>query len=422
MANEDGTTPTSSVTDESTPINGEASYSRLLKAETGHSSYESYLKATNGPDSAFADFLMSILKMRRASLAAIGETQTGGHCVILEIRKSQDGGNKIGKFTDVHFITKDLKRSGRIYNQDNEQVYSSRNERLLLLLKAVLSPVLEHHVRIILWYTEYADSGLEMIDILGTVLGVPASFMDVLLSRHTTADLNQLDRKSIIGLESDYLHHDYVVIGNFVAAFLSQKGNSSSYKGPTVLLVYSSTGKVDDQYGDETVRHLEHEARQHLSPWSTEEPQSSYLKHLNEGSHKTFILVLLHLLYQPGETDCADSHLFYISLLPILRFNTALLRKRHNAAQQTFSEIKATDEHADSLDSVCFDLRREIEGFEDRIDIFQGLVLAGDGEEFFQSNQYLAVKRRWIPVLAMARRLESEIRDHMLLTVSKLSI
>ena len=140
-------------------------------------------------------------------------------------------------------------------------------------------------------------------------------------------------------------------------------------------------------------------------------------------SHHEHYTKLLHrVLDQKPETNRSATCLSYSSLLPILRFQGAFLQDYYRVAQAAFSQVKATDEYANGLDEKSFDLRRALEGFEDSVQVFTSYIINRGDENFLNSAEYRAAKKLWVSILPMARRLETEIRDHMQLMVAKLSI
>ena len=247
----------------------------------------------------------------------------------------------------------------------------------------------------------------DWISILGNTLNIPPSYVELLLRRHHIKSGSS---------RSNILDPDYVVVDSSIAVQLPGKHTTPSTDKSTILIIYmghyegGNFGLIDRmlRYRDPSVLASE------LPATIDEMDHQSY--------HRRYMIVLSRLLDRECETYFETSHLFYTSLLPILQCQGIYLQEMYEKTQVAYSQIKANEGYVEWLNGKCFNLRRAIEGFEDKLSTFHNYIMMRGDEAFLHSTEYLAAQEHRKAVVEMARRLETEIRDYMQVMVSQLSI
>lgn len=392
------------------PTSHDPDYRSVLEAETGYIAYESYLDTCIPRIPDHYGVAESLREQRRKEAAKPVDRTTvpDGRCVILDVSKSRGLVDKIEARLELS-----CEKSIRMLDS-GWQNPRNRNAAAIALLRALRLPLAENCSRIILWYMVNAKLDLEWIDILGLVLKIPPSYFQILLRKQYGQGYSYKGREPDL-LDPDLLDPDHLMIGNVTATILDGRDSNFSHNEPIILMAGSS---VDFQYDPDINTHLERELR-HESPSAI---RNNYLLGWRHEHHRHYVQLLHRLLNQKCESDRSVTDLFYTSLLPILRFQVSILQHHYRRARVAFSELKATDENTDALDEKRFDLRRAIEEFENGLQVFRSHVIINYDEKWLDGPEYRAVQEQWKCVVAMARRLETEIRDQMQLMVANLSI
>ena len=387
---------------------------RDVKAETGYSSYESYVKTLAKSEYRFGHLLIHLDHLNYPHIM-----ERSGEIFILNIQK--DGS------TVTIFHAGDLKpMPPRPYQ--SSQLESGRKISTQLL-QNLRSPPEDIPARIVLWsIPRWASPHASIIEALGLGLDIDPLFFE---------SLSQF--RSIEGRLLCTRHQ--IIIGDSIATVA--QGYGRERHAPPILII---AGYFDQHFGSlkndenldqsyypivETLMNQEirgatslfRSAINRLPPYDlTSTTTYYYLKLLSKYVYKD--------CYVGSEVDA----LLLIAALPLLRLEIFRLRSQCSMIGSALRRIQygvenpgsrfgeTQEELYNKLDKHRFWLRRRLEGLQESRDTLHNLARPQNAPNWLGTKTWASQEADIGEALAMARNKELEVRDYMQLQIGNLSI
>lgn len=380
-----------------------------IKAETGFSSYKSYLEALQEIGPRFKGLLRD-LELYGHRPYALGEI------FVLDILR--DGTTSTS-----------LRMSWGSDSANGIPLNCPKSQPSTRLLQNLRSPPKNVPARIVLW--SISDSralSSDLVDALGLGLDVHPSFFETLYGIMS----DKFSPLKLIGSE-------IVVIGDVVAAVTRQyrleghappvlliAGNCNFYDlNPDIAFIH---GRSDHVYRDTAKEMFEEEigggeSLHHWRPDVSASAQSNkYLKLLSKYDLKDC------------NVDLEDDTMLLSAMLPLLHMETLRLRIQSGILQSALLEVEVQTEreHFTSefdkerayvrVEKHRFWLRRRLQGLEESRNHFVKIVRSQNATTWLESRKWLSQNVNITEVISEARAKEVEAFDYMQLQMGRLSI
>ena len=387
---------------------------RDVEAETGHSSYKSFLEALPETGPQYERLRQGIDKY-----GSFGEVH------VLEIGK--DGA------VSISMKLQGLKVVRVTITDDGSSVLETHRKKSTQLLRNLRSPPENTSARIVVCSTgdPYLHSCL--VDAIGLGLKIQPVVFASLLSKSQYGFKDSLGRP---------MGPDYVVIGNGVAAVARNYVNNKTV--PPVLfvaIIHQDQGQIrhfDVDCNDVVKEALTSEIRGSMSLCSPASevrslqdlaPESSgYLGRLN---NHVYLKFLSKYIQKGTGVDAQSEAQVLNAILALLDLEVLALRPRYEFLRTTlvtayncskFPEYVLNQHVDDALDRQRFGLRRKLEDLEESRSRFVKFARLQNAPRWLEGQPWLSQEEEIIEAVSEARAVEAEARDYMQLQIGNLSI
>lgn len=392
---------------------------RDVEAETGFSSYRSFLEALPETGPQFNDLL--------ADIGNYGFDYIFGEVHVLNIL--EDGGVSISMKVQGLYDDTVIPDSGRNLILDNDRKNCTQ------LLRNLRSPLENTLARTVVWSVPRGFSlHAGIVDAIGLGLKIQPAIFATLLS---------IVRQWNYTSSSRYTESDYVVIGNSVATVV--RNYRSNENSPPVLFV----AKVHDReinianfsrarnedYNDMVKEALTSEIHGSISlchpasdihlPIDMAPELSGYLDRL---SNYVYLNILSKYFQKGAGVDAQNDGLLLNAILPLLHLEVLYLQTQCEltqrallVAQRETSDLYKQKKHQ-VLDERRFGLRRMLEDLEESKVRFVKFARLHTSAEWLEEQLWISQKEEIIETINNARAKEAEARDYMQLQIGNLSI
>lgn len=381
-----------------------------VEAETGFSSYESFLRT--GPQ--FIDLRLSLLNAGGRYNVELGEV------FVLDILK--DGSTSVSLKLPSDGYKAGTSQEHRRYNKNSDHVLSTQ------LLQNLRSPPEDVPARIVLWSIPGSTWDIypppDIVDALGLGLKISPSFFEILFSIISHSFNSWKPNES-----------DYVKIGNGVATVARDYRLEGG--APPVLLIAGIYDLKNDpeslpptreeqRYDEEVESLLMVSLGGSISFYrrATDEPPPNDLAPRSSNQY-------LKLLTKHARTDHSLSAEYdtlpLTAILPLLHLEVLRLRVQCVIVLSNLLLLQRGVERKqqmnyDRLDQERFWLRRRVDGLEESENRFAQYVRSQDAEKFLQGKTWLSQVEDIKEAIIEARAREVEARDYLQLQIGNLSI
>ena len=403
-----------------------------IKAETGYSSYKSYVETLARSGQGLGKLLNH--------LNFSGLSDAKGEIVVLDIQKD---GSTVTSFSAIYSEGKPP-RTSQGSQLENASKMSYR------LLQNLRSPPEDIPARIVLWSITRGsrpDGGI--IEALGLGLDIDPSFFEILVQmnpllkkrhwRWYTEQAEQAVRtKQAMG-------SNQVTIGDSIVT-IAQEYRRERHPPPVLVIAGSFDMDmgfwIDDRALDQPYHgivndevHWEFSGGTSLFRSATDRvltndlasvPSNYYLKLLSKYVYKD--------CYDDAEVDTEFDTILLIAVLPLLRLEifrlrglcttmrSALRLVQFDVEDPGWTVEREKVERYTALDRYRFWLRRRLENLQESRDTFQNLARSQNAAHWLGTKQWLRQDADIGEALVMARAKEAEVRDYMQLQIGNLSI
>ena len=397
---------------------------RDVEAETGFSSYESFLEALPETGPQYKTLLRSI--------GIDDDRDTFGKVIGYNIL--EDGGVSIsinlqGGGEDAGIPYRDRNRKKVL---DNELGSCAR------LVRNLRSPPESTTARIIVWLV---PSGFSLhpglVDAIGLGLKIQPAIFDVLLSMVSTGTSKYSGR---------HLGSDYVIIGNSIAT-VARNYVTNERVPPALFVAKVHEGTTDsstlppalDEFNDDMVIEaltteiygsiLPCRPANEMRPLADLAPNSSgYLGRL---SNHVYLDVLSKYVEKGADVDAQSDGPLLNAILPLLHLEVLALRLRYEIVRRAllnayrlsagpYDDLKQPS--YDTLDGQRFELRRKLEDLNESRSRFVQFSRLQNAPKWLEGQPWLSQEEEIIEAVSEARAVEAEARDYMQLQIGNLSI
>lgn len=400
-----------------------------LQAQTGFSSYKSFLEALEETGPHFKELLRGLDEDRNKDRFAFGRPDLG-EVVVLDILndgsisvswKVQRSGDPVTITTGRHMWPSYSDRLATYFDIDHKLRTG--------LFHNLQSPPKNIPARIVLWSIPWeCDPYPGIIDALGLGLKIDPSFFEALLSI-TRPSYNSLRPKG----------SNHVKIGNSVATVA--RNYQSQGDGPPVLFVAGNfddrigiaPDKWEQRYRDMVDEDLKREIGGSVS-FSRLAIETRSSVDLASMSSNQYLNLLSNHFQKDYNTDPEDDGLLLSAMLPLLKLEILRLCVQCQILQTALLEVQDGMEFRDrypedekqiaydSLDKQRFWLRRRLEDLEESRNRFAKYVRSQGAAKWLQSKTWLSQDEDISEIVIEARAKEVEARDYMQLQIGNLSI
>lgn len=396
-----------------------------VKAETGFSTYKSFLEALKEKGLQYGDLLRELQRCGDRDDRFYGHEGSG---TIFIVDILSDGSTSIS-----------LERQ----QTDRDSMTS--------LLQNLRSPPENVPARIVIWSMPWnAPLYPEAIDALGLGLNIHPSFFEALLS---------ITKPSYVSLPSfkpglmEPSGSGHIRIGDNVATVA--RNYRPGRRAPSVSIIagchnldHSSWRNLDwknpvweengyhstvKNFLREEVLRMEISGSASLYRWATEHPRT-HMDRTTSGPPNYYLQLFSKYVQKGCGFDSKDITPLWIAMLPLLHLEILRLRAQcgfvRSVMLQVQYEVEFPNKHSDLekqdcyqvLDRQRFWLRRRLEALEEGKDCFVEFVRSQNAEEWLKSQTWLSQDERIREALAEAQTVEAEVRDYMQLQIGNLSI
>lgn len=392
---------------------------REIEAETGFSSYRSYLEAIKETE-PHAKPLLDRVQWQYISRRPLGEVfvldvlDDGRTVTSLEV----PGASNSALVSNGH-------SPGLKPGPDHE--ISSK------ILRNLRSPPDNVTARVVLWsiprgYTLHAG----VIEALGLGLDIQPSFFHCLFT--ITSPVPDFGIRVPIGSDyipvgdsiatvaQNYRHEDYAPPVLIIAGRFDLENRIEKTKPAERHLTYLDMVKevVKDEIGESGSLYRRFMERHPPVDWASV-PLNNYLRLLSKHLGRGYDLVQGY------------NALLLVAVLPLLHLETLRLRVQSREMDRTLFAVQSASEDPelpnyyrrdfyDSVDGQRFWLRRRIEGLEESRATFVRFVVSRDAATWLNGRTWLSQDAEIEVALAQARMKEAEVRDYMQLQIGNLTI
>ena len=389
-----------------------------IKAETGFSSYTSFLEALKEMDPQ-AQILLKRLKVRPSFKVDPGDI------IVLDIKKDGSPSISLENNRADNLLNQQMSRHLQASATDRERILSTQ------LLQNLRSPPCDLPARIVFWSIPSGwppDAGI--IEALGIGLDIHPSFFVSLFwvtSRQyapRTIRSNQL----LIGDSIATIARDYradrgpppvlVIAGDFDLCYRTWTKRETTWEETYVDMVKET---LNGETGGSTSLYRWATQRRSLNDIASV-PSNHYLKLLSRHVHK----------------DCNagfnNDALLLIAVLPLLHIEILRLRIQLAVVDSVFIQVQYGVEHPNQydddekqerysvLDAQRFWLRRRIECLEVSRNAFVNFACSQGFAKWLKSRTWRSRDARLRSILVAAGAKDAEVRDYLQLQIGSLSI
>ena len=408
-----------------------------VKAETGFSTYKSFLEALEKKG------LLHLGLLRKLHGDGGRNDRSYSHKVsgtIFVVDILSDGSTSISlerQLTNTEY-TKGPSFEGVMVQTDRKSITS--------LLQNLRSPPENVPARIVIWSMPWnAPLCPEAIDALGLGLKIHPSFFEALLS------ITKPSYESLPSFKPGLMEPSgsgHIRIGDNVATVA--RNYRPGRRAPSVLII---AGNHDLHYASwripawkearyhftvqnflrEEVLKLEVGGSASLYRWATEHPRT-HMDRTTSGPPNYYLQLFSKYVQKGCSFDSKDITPLWIAMLPLLHLEILRLRAQCGYVRSVmlqvqqdvefpnlYSDLEKQDCYQD-FDRQRFWLRRRLEALEEGKDCFVEFVRSQNAEEWLKSQTWLSQDENIREALAEAKTVDAEVRDYMQLQIGNLSI
>ena len=413
-----------------------------VKAETGFSTYKSFLEALEEKGLQYEHLLGELQGYGGRDDWCYGHEASG---TIFVVDILSDGSTSISLERQLFNAgyTKRPGFQGVLVQTDRKSITS--------LLHNLRSPPENVPARIVIWSMPL-DAPLchEAVDALGLCLNIHPSFFEALLSI-TKPSYGSLPFCKPGLTEPSGSGH--IRIGDNVATVA--RNYRPGRRAPSVLIIagshnlhYASWRNPDWEYPDwrearyhltvktflrEEILKMEISGSASLYRWATEHPRT-HMDRTTSGPPNYYLQLFSKYVQKGCSFDSKDITPLWIAMLPLLHLEILRLRTQCGFVRSVMLKVQNGVEFPNKysdlwkqdcyqvLDKQRFWLRRRLEALEEGKDCFVKFVRSQNAEEWLKSQTWLSQDERIREALAEAQTVDAEVRDYMQLQIGNLSI
>ena len=392
-----------------------------VKAETGFSSYKSFLKSFPRWGPRF-DWLLRRMDLRFGMPYSVPSNRNLGAVFVVDIFR--DGSTSISLNMQIN----DVSSTEPFRNIQPSQVYSERKSSTQLL-QNLRSPPENVPVRIVLWSITWEESLFPwIIDAIGLGLKIHPSFFEAL-------PLNDIVKDKLLRPNGS----DHISVGDYLAT-VAQNYRLGG-RDPPVLVVIEVHDPIDPFFETEVQPHFHEMFNEFVeeriggsvkldrAPSEQCSPDDLALTWPNQ------TLYLLVKYFQKNHTFVSeDDPPPMAGILPLLDLEVWRVRSLTRAVNAAFRDIQFTRRNPglfpdddfsteyNNLDTQRFWLRRKLEDLEESRSRFIKYVRSQKGAKWLESKAWLSQDEDIRDAIDEARTKEAEARDFMQIQIGNLSI
>lgn len=412
-----------------------------VKAETGFSTYKSFLEALEEKGLHYVGLLEKLHGYGGRDDRCYSHESSGK---IFVVNILSDGSTSISLERQLNTeYTKGPSFEGLMVQTDRKSITS--------LLQNLRSPPGNVPARIVIWSMSW-NSPLcpEAIDALGLGLNIHPSFFEALLSI-TTPSYESLPSFKPGPMEPSGPGH--IRIGDNVATVA--RNYRPGRRAPSVLIIagshnldYASWSDLDEKnpvweeagyhstvqkFLREEVLRMQISGSASLYRWATEHPRTR-MDRPTSGPPNYYLQLFSKYVQKGCSFDSKDITPLSIAMLPLLHLEILRLRAQCGFVRSVMLQVQYGVEFPNKysdlekkdcyqvLDKQRFWLRRRLEALEQGKDCFVEFVRSQNVEEWLKSQTWLSQDESIREALAEAQKVDAEVRDYMQLQIGNLSI
>ncbi|KAI4178271.1 MAG: hypothetical protein LQ346_007503 [Caloplaca aetnensis] len=362
--------------------------SARLKAKTGFTSYQEYMRAEHGQYTP----LYNIFQVEYLQQSVNTSARTGGqHCSVIDIAKSDDWS-----------ITR---------------TFDGRQQSISNLFDALNDTRASVSLRIVIWPLHESWFDVDLVNTLALILRLDPRFLSCVFAKVSGVEC--------FSTEIRPLYAKYVLMGNCIATFgrlamqekaipfvllagMSREGEplrewNMSRDIPRQLRLYKHIHLYPDIEPDTPLSYP------HEPITQTEKPDRD-----PEDLIRWYIAMLRHLLTQNGGDDITSNSLPLASLLPMLQLSSLDARDLASSIRRALAKFQFTEEESiELLYAQRKILRRWLEDTEDNMEHLERYIELYHRSEWLEGPIYKMLDSESTQLAANARHLETEVRDFL---------
>ena len=403
-----------------------------VKAETGFSTYKSFLEALKQKGLQYGDLLGELQRYGDSDDWCYRHRDSG---TIFVVDILSDGSTSIS-------LERQLINARYPKGPSFERVMVQTDRKSITsLLQDLRSPPENVPARIVIWSMPWnAPLCPEAIDALGLGLNIHPSFFEALLSV-TKPSYESLPSFKPGRMEPSGSGH--IRIGDNVATVA--RNYRPGRRAPSVLIIagsndlhYASWKNLDVKearypftvrnFLREEVLKMEISGSASLYRWATEHPRTQ-VDSTTSGPPNCYLQLFSKYVQKGCSFDSKDITPLWIAMLPLLHLEILRLRAQCGSVRSVMLQVQYAVEFPNKfsdryqiLDRQRFWLRRRLEALEEGKDYFVEFVRSQNAEEWLKSQTWLSQDESIRVALAEAQTADAEVRDYMQLQIGNLSI
>lgn len=407
-----------------------------VKAETGFSTYKSFLEALKKKGLQYGDLLGELQRYGGRDDWYYSHEASG---TIFVVDILSDGSTSIS-------LERQLNNAGTKGPSFERVMVQTNRKSVTSLLQNLRSPPENVPARIVIWSMPWnAPLCPEAIDALGLGLNIHPSFFEALLS------ITKPSYESLPSFKTGLMEPSgsgHIRIGDNVATVA--RNYRPGRRAPSVLIFagshdlrYASWGNPDGKearhhftvknFLREEVLKMEISGSASLYRWATEHPRT-HMDRTTSGPPNYYLQLFSKYVQKGCSFDSKDITPLWIAMLPLLHLEilrlhaqcgfvrSVMLQEQYGVEfPNKYSDLEKQDCYQ-VLDKQRFWLRRRLEALEEGKDCFVELVRSQNAEEWLKSQIWLSQDESIREALAKAQTVDAEVRDYMQLQIGNLSI
>lgn len=403
-----------------------------VKAETGYSSYKSYVEILARSGQGLGK-LLDHLKFS-------GPWDCEGEIFVLDIQKD---GSTVTSFS-AKYSDGEPPRTSRVSQLENAIKISNR------LLQTLRSPPEDIPARIVLWsITRGSCPDGCTITALGLGLDIDPSFFEILIQMNPILKKRNWrwssDQAEQAVRTNEVMRSNQVMIGDSIAT-IAQEYRRERHAPPVLVIAGSFDLDLGFWIDDNALDQPYHRIIDEIVHWEVSGGTSIFRSAidrvpLNDPASvpsNYYLKLLSKYVYEDcchdSEVDTEVDTTLLIAMLPLLRLEIFRLRGLCNMMRSALRLVQfdvedlgwAVEEKKveryNALDRYRFWLRRRLENLQESRDTFQTFARSRNRANWLKTKKWLSQDADIGETLVMARANEAEARDYMQLQIGNLSI